>query len=209
MAGELIKMYADNPRTTKIAHVVDILKEGGVVIYPTDTIYGLGCDIFNAKAIEKLCRIKGLNRKNVNLSFICYDLSDISNYVRSISTPVFKVLKKALPGPFTFIMNASSRTPKYVHTTKNTVGIRIPDNNIPREIVKELGHPIITTSLKHQDEIREYLTDPAEIFDNFKHEVDIVIDGGPGKNKPSTVIDCTDESFRVLRQGVGDIEDFL
>jgi len=209
MAGELIKMYSDNPKSTKITHIVDILKDGGVIIYPTDTIYGIGCDIFNAKAIEKVCRIKGMNHKKVNLSFICYDLSDISNYVRAIPRSVFKVLKKALPGPFTFIMNAGSKTPKYVHTTKKTVGIRIPDNNIPREIVKELGNPIITTSLKHQDEIREYLTDPTEIFDRFKNEVDVVIDGGPGHNIPSTVVDCTDESFIVLRQGMGDIEDFL
>jgi tRNA threonylcarbamoyl adenosine modification protein (Sua5/YciO/YrdC/YwlC family) len=209
MAGELIKMYPDNPKTTKIRHIVNLLKDGGLIIYPTDTIYGIGCDIFNAKAIEKLCRIKGMNHKKVNLSFICYDLSDISNYVRAIPRSVFKVLKKALPGPFTFIMNAGSKTPKYVHTTKKTVGIRIPDNNIPREIVKELGNPIITTSLKHQDEIREYLTDPTEIFDRFKNEVDVVIDGGPGHNIPSTVVDCTDESFIVLRQGMGDIEDFL
>jgi len=209
MAGELIKMYPDNPKTTKIAHIVDLLKQGGVIIYPTDTIYGLGCDIFNPKAIEKLCRIKGLNHKKVNLSFICYDLSDISNYVRAIPRSVFKVLKKALPGPFTFIMNASSQTPKHVHTTKRTVGIRIPDNNIPRDIVRELGNPIITTSLKHQDEIREYITDPTEIFERFKNEVEVVIDGGPGNNIPSTVVDCTDESFTVLRQGMGNIEDFL
>jgi len=209
MAGELIKMYPDNPKTSKITHIIDLLKEGGVVIYPTDTIYGIGCDIFNARAIERVCRIKGLNPRKVNLSFICYDLSDVSNYVRAISRPVFKVLKKSLPGPFTFIMNASSRTPRYVHTTKKTVGIRIPDNNIPREIVKELKNPIITTSLKHQDEIREYITDPKEIFDRFKNEVDVVIDGGPGNNIPSTVVDCTDESFTVLRQGMGNIEDFL
>jgi tRNA threonylcarbamoyl adenosine modification protein (Sua5/YciO/YrdC/YwlC family) len=209
MAGELIKMYPDNPKTSKITHIVDLLKDSGVIIYPTDTIYGLGCDIFNAKAIEKVCRIKGMNPRKVNLSFICYDLSDISNYVRAIPRSVFKVLKKALPGPFTFIMNASSRTPKYVHTTKKTVGIRIPDNNIPRDIVRELGNPIITTSLKHQDEIREYLTDPNEIFDRFKNEVEVVIDGGPGNNIPSTVVDCTNESFSVLRQGMGNIEDFL
>ena len=209
MAGELIKMYPENPKTTKITHIVNLLREGGVIIYPTDTIYGLGCDIFNAKAIEKVCRIKGLNHRKVNLSFICYDLSDISNYVRAISRPVFKVLKKALPGPFTFVMNASSRTPKFVHTTKKTVGIRIPDNNIPRDIVRELGNPIITTSLKHQDEIREYLTDPKEIFERFKNDVDVMIDGGSGNNVPSTVIDCTDDSFTILRQGIGNLDDYL
>ncbi len=209
MAGELIKLYPENPKASKIEHIVKVLRDGGVIIYPTDTIYGLGCDIFNARAIEKVSRIKGLNSKKVNLSFICHDLSDISNYVSNMSTPVFKVLKKALPGPFTFIMNASSRTPRHVHTTKKTVGIRIPENNIPRDIVKELGNPIITTSLKHEDEIKEYLTDPEEIFERFKNDVDIMIDGGPGKNIPSTVVDCTDESFSVIRQGLGNIEDFI
>jgi tRNA threonylcarbamoyl adenosine modification protein (Sua5/YciO/YrdC/YwlC family) len=209
MAGELIKMYPENPAGSKMAHIANILKGGGVIIYPTDTIYGLGCDIFNAKAIEKISRIKRLNHKKINLSFICYDLSDITKYASNMSTPVFKVLKRALPGPFTFIMNASSRTPKFVHKTKQTVGIRIPDNNIPREIVKELGNPIISTSLRHDDDILEYLTDPFEIFSRYKNQVDIVIDGGPGKNIPSTVVDCTDESFSILREGKGDISEFL
>lgn len=209
MSGELIKLYPENPKPSKVRHITDILRDGGLIIYPTDTIYGLGCDIFNSKAIDRLCRIKGLNPKKVNLSFICYDLSDSSNYVKNMSTRVFKVLKKALPGPFTFIMNASSRAPKAVHTTKKTVGIRIPDNDIPRDIVRDLGNPIITTSLKHEDEIKEFLTDPEEIFDQYKNLVDIVVDGGPGKNKPSTVIDCTDESFSVIRQGIGDISLFL
>ncbi len=209
MAGELVKMHPENPAVSKIRHIADVLRDGGVIIYPTDTIYGLGCDIFNAKAIEKIGRIKGLNNKKINLSFICYDLSDITNYSSNMSTPVFKVLKRALPGPFTFIMNASSKTPKFVHKTKKTVGIRIPDNNISRDIVKELGHPIITTSLRHEDDIVEYLTDPVEIFRKYKNQVDIVIDGGPGKNKPSTVVDCTDESFTVLREGIGDINEFI
>lgn len=209
MAGELIKLYPENLAGSKIAHIVEVLRNGGVIIYPTDTIYGLGCDIFNSKAIERVSRIKGLNHKKVNLSFVCYDLSDITNYASTMSTPVFKVLKRALPGPFTFIMNASSRTPKFVHTTKKTVGIRIPDNNISREIVKQLGNPIISTSLRHDDSIKEYLTDPLEIFSKYKNLVDIVIDGGPGKNIPSTVVDCTDESFMVLREGLGDITEFL
>lgn len=209
MAGELVKLHPDNPARSKIAHVVDILRDGGVIIYPTDTIYGLGCDIFNSKAIEKISRIKGLNHKKINLSFICYDLSDITNYASNMSTPVFKVLKRALPGPFTFIMNASSKTPRFVHKTKKTVGIRIPDNNISREIVRVLGNPIISTSLRHDDKIVEYLTDPIEIFRKYKNQVDIVIDGGPGKNIPSTVVDCTDESFTVLREGLGDIDEYL
>jgi tRNA threonylcarbamoyl adenosine modification protein (Sua5/YciO/YrdC/YwlC family) len=209
MAGELVKLYSENPAGSKIAHIAKVLRNGGVIIYPTDTIYGLGCDIFNSKAIDRVSRIKGLNHKKVNLSFICYDLSDITNYASNMSTPVFKVLKRALPGPFTFIMNASSNTPKFVHKTKKTVGIRIPDNNISREIVRELGNPIISTSLRHEDDIVEYLTDPQEIFRKYKHLVDIVIDGGPGKNIPSTVVDCTDESFTVLREGIGDISEFL
>jgi tRNA threonylcarbamoyl adenosine modification protein (Sua5/YciO/YrdC/YwlC family) len=202
-------MHPENPAVSKIRHIADVLRNGGVIIYPTDTIYGLGCDIFNAKAIEKISRIKGLNPKKVNLSFICNDLSDITNYAKNVSTPVFKVLKRALPGPFTFIMNASSKTPKFVHKTKKTVGIRIPDNNISRDIVKELGNPIISTSLRHEDDIVEYLTDPVEIFRKYKNQVDIVIDGGPGKNSPSTVVDCTDESFTVLRDGIADIDEFL
>ena len=209
MAGELIKLFPENPRQSKIEHITQVLRNGGIVIYPTDTIYGLGCDIFNSKAVEKLSRIKGFNHKKVNLSLICYDLSDITNYASNMSTPVFKVLKKALPGPFTFVMKASSRTPKSIHTTKKTIGIRIPDNNIPRALVKELGNPIITTSLRNQDNILEYLTDPLEIFDIYKNQVDIVIDGGPGKNEPSTVVDCSDESFAILREGSGEIEDFL
>lgn len=209
MAGELIKLYEENPSPNKLDHIVQVLKNGGVIIYPTDTIYGLGCDIFNAKAVEKVCRLKGINPKKANLSFICYDISDVSAYVRSLTTPVFKVMKKSLPGPFTFIMNASSQVPKSVHTTKKTVGIRIPDNNIPREIVKILGNPIVTTSLHHHDEIREYLTDPIEIFEQFKNQVDIVIDGGYGLNQPSTVVDVTEGGYVVLRQGVGDIYEFV
>ena len=209
MAGELIKLYEENPSPGKLDHIVQVLKNGGVIIYPTDTIYGLGCDIFNAKAVEKVCRLKGINPKKANLSFICYDISDVSAYVRSLTTPVFKVMKKCLPGPFTFIMNASSQVPKSVHSTKKTVGIRIPDNNIPREIVKLLGNPIVTTSLHHHDEIREYLTDPYEIFEQFKNQVDIVIDGGYGLNQPSTVVDVTESQYVVLRQGVGDIYEFI
>ena len=209
MAGEYIRLYPDNPSTSKIEHIVNILRNGGVIIYPTDTIYGLGCDIFNNKAIEKVCRIKGLNSHKTNLSFICYDLSEISVYASNVTTPVFKVLKKALPGPFTFILKSSSRAPRTVRTAKKTVGIRIPDNNIPREIVKALGNPIITTSLHHEDEILEYQTDPEQIFEKFRNLVDIVIDGGPGKNIPSTIVSCFNETFTVVRQGLGDIDAFL
>jgi tRNA threonylcarbamoyl adenosine modification protein (Sua5/YciO/YrdC/YwlC family) len=209
MAGEYIRLYPDNPSTSKIDHIVEVLRKGGVIIYPTDTIYGLGCDIFNNKAIEKVCRIKGINPNKTNLSFICYDLSEISVYASNVTTPVFKVLKKALPGPFTFILKSSSRAPKTIRTSKKTVGIRVPDNNIPRDIVKTLGNPIVTTSLHHKDEVLEYLTDPEQIFEEFRNLVDIVIDGGPGRNVPSTIVSCTDETFTVIRQGVGDFSPFL
>ena len=208
MAGEYIKLYPENPRSSKLEHIVDVLKKGGVIIYPTDTIYGLGCDIFNQKAIERVCRIKGLNPGKVNLSFICYDLSEISKYASEVTRPIFKVLKKSLPGPFTYILKSSSMAPKSIHATKKTVGIRIPDNNIPREIVKLLGNPIVTTSLHHEDKIIEYQTDPEQIFLHFKNQVDIVIDGGPGKNIPSTIVSCIDDAFKVVRQGMGDFTAF-
>ena len=209
MGSEFIKLHPDNPSQNKIIHITEILKNGGVIIYPTDTIYGMGCDIFNQKAVEKIKRIKGVNSKHLNFSFICYNLSETSVYVKNFSTTVYKVLKKALPGPFTFIMNASSRAPKTVLSGKKTVGIRIPDNNIPLEIAKELGNPIVTTSIRDEDEVIEYSTDPELIFEKFKHQVDIVINGGPGGNSPSTVVDCTDDSFTVLREGKEDISQFL
>jgi len=209
MAGEYIKLYPDNPSPVKIEHIAGILKNGGLIIYPTDTIYGLGCDIFNNRAVEKLCRLKAMNPSKVNLSFICYDLSEISRYASDVTRTVFRVLKKSLPGPFTFILKSSSHAPKTIHATKKTVGIRIPDNNIPRDIVRVLGNPIVTTSIHHDDEVIEYQTDPEIIFSKFKNQVDVVIDGGPGKNIPSTVVSCIDESFDVLRQGLGDISRFL
>ncbi len=209
MAGEYIRLYPENPSPAKIDHIVNVLRKGGIIIYPTDTIYGLGCDIFNQKAIDRISRIKGLNSHKLQLSFICYNLSEISVYASNVTTPVFKVLKKALPGPFTFIFKSSSRSPKSIRTRKKTVGIRVPDNNIPRDIVRALGNPVITTSLHHDDEVIDYLTDPEQIFARFRNLVDIVIDGGPGKNIPSTVVSCIDESFKVLRQGLGDISQFL
>jgi len=205
MEAEFIKLYADNTDRKKVEHIVDVLKDGGVIIYPTDTIYGIGCDLFNRKAIDKVCRIKGIKPKNLNLSFICYDLSHISEYVKRIDTPTFKVLKKALPGPFTFILESNSNVPKILNTNKKTVGIRIPDHNVPRMIVDILGNPIVTSSIKDDDKIIEYTTDPEVIYEEFKHQVDIVIDGGYGGNIPSTVIDCTQDEFVILREGLGDI----
>ncbi len=208
MAAQFLKIYPDNPEMKKIEQVAEVLRDGGLVIYPTDTIYGVGCDLFNRKAVEKVCRLKGLRPRDMNLSFICYDLSDISHYVKRLDTPDFKLLKKALPGPFTFILESNSNVPKILDITKKTVGIRIPDHTIPRMIVKALGNPIVTTSLKDDDKVLEYMTDPEVIYESFKHEVDIVIDGGYGGNIPSTVVDCTTEEYVVLREGLGDIREF-
>ncbi len=206
MAAEFIRLYEENPEIDKIREIVRVLKDGGVIIYPTDTLYGLGCDLFNTNAVEKVMRIKGTKAKNINLSFICYDLSHISEFVKSLDNATFKAMKKALPGPYTFILNSSSRVPKILNVKKKTVGIRIPNNNIPREIVKELGHPIITTSIHEDDDVIEYSTDPSLIYDKFENLVDIVIDGGPGHIEASTVIDCTSGVMEVIREGMGDPE---
>jgi len=207
MSAELIKLFPENPDQRKIDHIVDVLKKGGVIIYPTDTIYGIGCDLFNRQAIDRLCRIKGIKPKNLNLSFICEDMSHISEYVKGLDTPTFKILKRALPGPYTFILESSSKVPKVLGVNKKTVGIRIPDHNIPKEIVRTLGHPIITSSIKDDDEVIEYTTDPEQILEEFKHVVDIVIDAGYGGNIPSTVVDCTGGDIVVVRDGLGDFDE--
>jgi tRNA threonylcarbamoyl adenosine modification protein (Sua5/YciO/YrdC/YwlC family) len=202
-----LKIYQKNTDLRKILEVVDCLKNGGVIIYPTDTVYGLGCDIHNSKAVEKICKIKGIKPEKANLSFICNDLSHIADYAK-VSTPAFKLMKRALPGPFTFVLPASSKVPKMIQANRKTVGIRIPDNPIPRLIVEELGNPIITTSLK-EDEIIEYSTDPELIMEKYFGLVDIIIDGGIGNITPSTIIDATTDDFEIIRQGLGDIEQFL
>jgi tRNA threonylcarbamoyl adenosine modification protein (Sua5/YciO/YrdC/YwlC family) len=209
MEAEFIKLYKENPDSRKISKIVSVLRKGGLVIYPSDTIYGLGCDIFNNRAVDRVKHIKGEKGKNNNLAFICYDLSHLSVYTRNISTPVFKLMKKTLPGPYTFILNSSSKVPKILNAHKKTVGIRIPDNEIPRIIVKELGNPIVTTSIHDDDDILEYSTDPELIYEKYKKIVDIVIDGGYGGNEPSTVIDCSEDEIRVLREGKGDIHNYL
>jgi tRNA threonylcarbamoyl adenosine modification protein (Sua5/YciO/YrdC/YwlC family) len=208
--AKLLKINPDNPQPNKIAEVVEVLQRGGLVIYPTDTVYGLGCDIHNARAVEKICQMKNLNPSKANLSFICYDLSHISEYTKNLPTNVFKVMKKALPGPFTFILNSGNKVPKLLSTRKNTVGIRIPDNNIPREIVKLLGHPIITTSIKDDhDTVKEYPSDPEEIYEMYHKLIDVIIDGGPGNITPSTIVDCTGDDIEVVREGMGDIREYL
>ncbi len=209
MPAELVKIHAQNPEGRKINHVVDTLKRGGIIIYPTDTIYGIGCDLMNRKSIERLCQIMNIKPQKLDLSFICNDLSHISEYVRKIDTPVFKILKKALPGPYTFILESSSKVPRILDVNKKTVGIRIPSHNIPLAIVSLLGNPLITSSIKDDDVIKEYTTDPEEIYEDFKHKVDIVIDGGPGGNVPSTVVDCTGDEIVLIRQGLGEVDSFL
>jgi tRNA threonylcarbamoyl adenosine modification protein (Sua5/YciO/YrdC/YwlC family) len=209
MAAEFIKIHPENPEVRKISKVVEILQKGGIVIYPTDTIYGIGCDLMNRKSIERLCQIMDIKPQKLDLSFICQDLSQIATFVRRMDTNVFKVLKKALPGPYTFIMESSSKVPKILDINKKTVGIRIPNHNITQAIVTELSRPLITSSIKDDDLIKEYTTDPEEIYEDFKQRVDIVIDGGVGGNVPSTVVDCTRENFEIIRKGLGDIEMFL
>lgn len=209
MSAELIKLFPKNPDQRKIDHVVEVLKKGGIIIYPTDTIYGIGCDLFNRQAIDRLCRIKEVKPKSLNLSFICYDMSHISEYVKGMDTPTFKILKRALPGPYTFILESSSKVPKILNVNKKTVGIRIPDHNIPRQIVQTLGNPIVTSSIKDDDKVIEYTTDPEHIFGEFEHLVDIVIDGGYGGNIPSTVIDCTSGIPEVIREGLGDPQEIF
>lgn len=206
MAAELLKIHPENPEQRKIERVVGKLKEGGIIIYPTDTIYGIGCDLFNKKAVEKLCHILAIKPQKLNLSFICSDISQISEYVRRIETPVFKILKRYLPGPYTFILESSSKVPKVLDVNKKTVGIRIPDHRIPQVIVETLGNPIITSSIKDEDKIKEYTTDPEEIYDDLKNVVDVVIDGGIGGNIPSTIVDCTGDELQITRQGLGEFD---
>lgn len=209
MVAEYIKIDPQNPQYKKLEKVVDVLKDGGVIIYPTDTVYGIGCDLFNRKAIDRIMKLKGEKRvKDFNLSFICHDLSHISEYAKQLDTATFKLLKKALPGPFTFILESSSNVPKLFGTNKKTVGIRIPNHPIPLQIVEMLGNPIVTTSLKDDDEVLEYTTDPDVIYEEFKHHVDLVIDSGYGGNVPSTVVDCSEGEYKVLRQGLGDLQEY-
>ncbi|MEZ7875961.1 MAG: L-threonylcarbamoyladenylate synthase [Polaribacter sp.] len=202
--AEFIKLYNENPNPKEIAKVVKVLQSGGLVIYPTDTIYGLGCDITKTKSLEKIAQIKGVQLEKANLSFICNDLSHLSDYVKQLDSATFKILKRALPGPYTFILPGSNNLPK-VFKKKKTVGIRIPDNNIIRTLVAELGNPIVSTSIRDEDDVLEYTTDPELIFEKWQGLVDVVIDGGYGDNEPSTVIDLTEEPA-VIREGKGSLD---
>jgi len=199
----LIKIYPENPNPREINKVIDVLRDGGLVIYPTDTVYAIGCDALNVRAVERICRMKDVNPQKSNLAIICFDLSNLSEYAK-VSNAAFKLMKKCLPGPFTFILPTSSELPK-IYKNRKEVGIRVPDNNIIRTIVHELGNPVLTMSIHDEDDIIEYTTDPELIFEKFENQVDIVIDGGYGGTEASTVVDCTQDEFEIVRQGKGEL----
>jgi len=205
--SQFIKIYPQNPSQKEIDRVISVLKSGGLIIYPTDTVYGLGCDITNKKALEKIARIKGVKLEKARFSFICNDLSHLSDYVKQIDTATYKLLKQALPGAYTFVLDGNSKLPKHFKK-KKTVGIRVPDNNIIRKIVETLGNPIVSTSIYDEDEILEYTTDPELIYEKWRNLVDIVIDGGYGDNNPSTIVDLTTDPFTILREGKGSLDLF-
>lgn len=205
----IIKLYEENPNEKELKTIIECLKDGGVIVYPTDTVYGFGCDIFKHKAVERIAQIKGIKTDKANFSFICSDLSHISDFTTPINNSTFRLMKKALPGAFTFILNANNKVPKLFQSKKKTVGIRVPKNNITLEIVRMLGNPIMSTSVHDEDDIIEYTTNPELIHEKYNKLVDIVIDGGIGDNHVSTVINCTVDPFEIIRQGKGDIEQYL
>ena len=209
MAAEILKIHPENPEMRKIGKVASSLQQGGVVIYPTDTVYGIGCDLHNRKGIQKLIGVLGIKPNKLDLSFICHDLSQVADYVRPLSTPVFKMLKRALPGPYTFLLPAGHKVPKMLGVSKPTVGVRIPDNRITLALVQELGRPLISASIKDEDAIREYTPDPHDIYQRYMHKVDIVIDGGLSNLVPSTVIDLTGDQPQIVRQGAGPTDTLL
>lgn len=205
----LIDIHPENPQEKKVQQVVDCLKGGGVIIYPTDTIYAIGCDLNNQKAVERVARLKGLKLAKANFSLVCYDLSHLSTYTKPIDTVTFKMMKRVLPGPYTFILNASKEVPRLFATKKKTVGIRVPDNDLARNLVLRMGNPLIATSVHDDDDVLEYTTDPELIHERYKDQVDMVISAGYGRNIASTVVDCTGDEPVVIRQGAGTLEDIL
>jgi tRNA threonylcarbamoyl adenosine modification protein (Sua5/YciO/YrdC/YwlC family) len=202
----LINIHPDNPDKRKIEQVIQVLKKGGVIIYPTDTVYSMACDLNNRKAVDRMAQIKGIKIEKANFSLICYDLSHISDYTVQFGNNIYKMMKRALPGPFTFILNANNSVPKLFKSKKKTIGIRVPNNNIAREIVKELGNPLISTSVHDDDEILEYITDPELIHEKYEKIIDIVIDGGYGQNEASTIVDCTGSEPEIIREGIGSVD---
>jgi len=205
----LIQIHPENPEGRKIAQIITTLKKGGIIIYPTDTVYSMACDMNNRKAVERMAQIKGIKgikAEKANFSLICYDLSHISDFTVQFGNNIYKMMKRALPGPYTFILNANTSIPKLFKSKKKTIGIRVPDNNIARLLVKELGNPLVSTSVHDDDEILEYITDPELINEKYENRVDIVIDGGYGKNEASTIIDCTGNEAEVIREGIGSLD---
>jgi tRNA threonylcarbamoyl adenosine modification protein (Sua5/YciO/YrdC/YwlC family) len=200
----MIKINPDKPQENEIQKVVEVLKDGGVIIYPTDTVYALGCDIYNTKAIEKIAHLKKLDPQKALFTFICSDISDVSKYVLPIPNPIFKTIKQLIPGPYTFILNANSNVPKILKQNRKTIGVRVADNNITRQIIQKLGNPILSSSLiDENNEITEYYTDPKDIYLQYKDKVDLIIDGGFGNVVPSTILDCTKEKIELIREGAG------
>jgi tRNA threonylcarbamoyl adenosine modification protein (Sua5/YciO/YrdC/YwlC family) len=199
----LVKLYEENPNRKEVDKIVGVLKDGGIVIYPTDTVYAMGCDALNVRAVEKICKIKNVNPQKANLSIICNDLSSISEYAK-VSNLVFKLMKKNFPGPFTFILNATNNLPK-IYKNRKEVGIRIPDNNIILTLVRELGNPILSASVRDKDDILEYCSDPELIEEEYREIVDLVVDGGYGGLEPSTIVNCTGEEVEIIRQGKGEL----
>ncbi len=207
MPADLIQLHPINPEKRKIEDIVKRLKNGQIIIYPTDTVYAIGCDLYHAKAVERICKLKSAKPEKMNLTFICHDMSDISKYVLQLDTPTFKLMKSLLPGPYAFILKATSEVPRILGVRKKTVGIRIPNHAIPRQIVEMLGNPLVTTSIKSDDLILEYTTDPAQIWEDYKHQVDLILDGGFGGNIPSTVLDASENPIKLIRKGLGEWSD--
>ncbi len=205
----LLNIHPDNPQQKHIQSVVDCLRKGGIIIYPTDTVYAFGCDIMNKNAVEKICQIRNIKPEKANFSFVCNDLSQLSKYARHVDNTIFRLMKKALPGPYTFILEASNDVPKIFKAKKKTIGIRVPNNNICEAITSLLGNPIMSASLKADDEIIEYITDPELIFEKYEKQIDIVINGGFGNNEPSTVIDCSEGNPILIREGIGSVEELF
>jgi tRNA threonylcarbamoyl adenosine modification protein (Sua5/YciO/YrdC/YwlC family) len=202
----LLEVHPEHPNLHSISKIVECLRNGGVIVYPTDTVYAFGCDIYNNKALERVCQIKGIKMSKANFSFICSSLSHISDYSRNISTPVYKLMRKSLPGPYTFILQATNAVPKLFKSKKKTVGIRVPDNRIALAILEELGNPLLSTSIHRDEDLLSYPTDPEVIHKCYKHVTNITIDGGVGNNEESTVIDCTGEVPEIIREGLGVID---
>lgn len=198
-----LEVHPDNPNPRAIAQAVEFMRKGGVIIYPTDTVYAFGCDINSKNSVEKICRLRNIKPEKANFSFICNDLSQLSEYAKQVSTPTFRLMKNCLPGPYTFILKASGQVPRIFKNKKKTIGIRVPKNNIAQALVEALGNPIMSASLKDEDELKEYTTDPLSIHDRYEFRVDLVLDGGFGNNHPSTILDCTENDPKLIRQGLG------